>query len=271
MKREPNTAAAKHSQGDTAQSPASAARPLTPSGPPAGALQPTPKRRNGSLRSVLLALLLAPTLALAAAGKVTHVSGPFFAMGTDGSKRVLAVGSEVSAGDTLITEGKTYARIKFADQGDVTLRPDTQMKVESYAFNQAKPDEDSAVLSLFKGALRTLTGLIGKRGNKDAYRLSTATATIGIRGTTFGATVCPGPACAPDMAPGTYVNVADGAIQVGGPTGGDGLLVSAGQFGYVPPAGTPQLLPTDPGLIPRFTPPPGFTEGGGSGQPCEVR
>ncbi len=253
-----------YSRGDTA---AKTAHPATPA-PRVGVT--VVRRIKRALMPLLATALLAPTLALAAAGTVTHVSGPFFAVGSNGAKRVLAVGSEVNAGDTLITEDKTYARIKFADQGDVTLRPDTQMKVESYAFNQAKPEEDNAVLSLFKGALRTLTGLIGKRGNKDAYRMSTATATIGIRGTTFGATVCPSPACGPDMGPGTYVNVADGAIQVGtaGGTAG-GVLVSAGQFGYVPPSGAPKLLDKDPGIIDRFQPPDNFNNSGN--QPCEVR
>lgn len=231
--------------------------------------------RNRRWRQALVAGLLAaaPVLALAAAGTVTHVSGPFFAVAADGSKRVLAVGSEVNAGDMLITEERTYARIKFIDQGDVTLRPDTQMKVEAYAYNQAKPEEDNAVFGLFKGALRTLTGLIGKRGNKDAYRMATATATIGIRGTTFGATVCPSPACAPDMPAGTYVNVSDGKIVVGGAGGGEGLQVTAGQFGFVPPQGNPALLASDPGLATRFQPPPSFftDKQGNASQPCEVR
>ena len=233
---------------------------------------PHPVRGAGRARTALFAaLLVAPTLALAAAGQVTHLSGPLFALGPDGARRVLAVGSEVNQGDTLITEARTYARVKFADQGDVTLRPDTQLKVERYAFNQAKPDEDSAVLGLFKGALRSLTGLIGKRGNKDAYRMNTATATIGIRGTTFGATVCPSPACPPDLPPGTYVDVSEGAIQVTPPGATAGLLVSAGQFGFAPPAGTPQLLANDPGVLKSFQPPPAFTQQGNSSDPCEVR
>lgn len=230
------------------------------------------RRAHGAPRKALLAALLAvPTLALAAAGQVTHLSGPLFALGPDGTRRALSVGSEVNQGDTLLTEARTYARVKFADQGDVTLRPDTQLKVERYAFNQAKPDEDSAVLGLFKGALRSLTGLIGKRGNKDAYRMNTATATIGIRGTTFGATVCPSPACPPDLPPGTYVDVSEGAIQVTPPGATTGLLVSAGQFGFAPPAGTPQLLATDPGVVKSFQPPPAFTQQGNSTDPCEVR
>jgi len=38
--------------------------------------------------------------------------------------------------------------------------------------------------------MRTVTGLIGKRGNQNAYRIGTATATIGIRGSTGDTMVC---------------------------------------------------------------------------------
>lgn len=47
---------------------------------------------------------------------------------------------------------------------------------------QDKPQEDSAFFRLIKGGLRTVTGLVGKRGNQDAYRIGTSTAMIGIRG-----------------------------------------------------------------------------------------
>lgn len=148
-------------------------------------------------RSLLLTLCALFVLTLsgqgyAAVGKVVNVSGPLFAVASTGAKRVLSVGSDVEQGDTLITEEKTYARVKFSDQGDITLRPGTQLKVDNYAFSQEKPSEDNVALSLFKGALRSVTGLIGKRGNQDAYKLQTATATIGIRGTDYVVEYVPG-------------------------------------------------------------------------------
>jgi hypothetical protein len=139
-----------------------------------------------------LLLLCAGWAQAQSAGQVVNVSGPLFAIKGDGARRVLAVGSSVDQGDMLITEEKTYARIKFTDQGEITLRPGTQLKVESYAFAQTEPTKDNVVFGLFKGALRSLTGLIGKRGNQEAYRLQTATATIGIRGTQFIAELVPG-------------------------------------------------------------------------------
>lgn len=243
----------------------------------------------------LWAGLLMSQFAWAAAGKVSHVSGPLFAVGPDGSKRVLVVGSDVHQGDTLLTEDKTYARIKFSDQAEVTLRPGSQLKVERYSFAEAQPTQDSAVLGLFKGALRTVTGLIGKRGNREAYSMTTATATIGIRGTTYGAIICPHPSCPPELPEGTYIDVNEGAIEVGTvpPVGcampgsssnlppcpplPPAIVLTAGQFGFVPPIGAPQILPAAPPIDPPKLP-PAFesssiqSQGSSSvGSPCEVR
>lgn len=98
----------------------------------------------------------------------------------------------MSAGHTLVTGAGAYARMEMTDGGEMVLRPDSQLKVESYKFVQAKPAEDSFIFSMLKGGLRTVTGLIGKRGDKDAYELKTFTATIGIRGPQFDLRVCDG-------------------------------------------------------------------------------
>jgi hypothetical protein len=83
-----------------------------------------------------------------------------------------------------VTEKGTYARIKFIDNGEITLRPNTQFKIENFSYEAAKPEADGAFFTLLKGGLRSITGLLGKR-NHDKFGLNTPTATIGIRGTTF--------------------------------------------------------------------------------------
>jgi hypothetical protein len=131
----------------------------------------------------------------------------------------------------------------------MVLRPDSQLKIESYKFVEAKPAEDSVVFSMLKGGLRTVTGLIGKRGNKDAYELKTFTSTMGIRGTQFDLRVCQGNCGA--LADGTYLAVRFGAVQA---TNAQGTMpVAAGQVAYVPPQRPPVILPRDPGI--GFTPP----------------
>ncbi|WP_338849727.1 FecR family protein [Massilia sp. W12] len=139
------------------------------------------------LSAVLCGLWLAgigQALAAQVVGTVLNVSGPLLAQKVDGSVKILTNRSEVEQGDTLISEKNTYARIKFVDNSEVTLKPNSQFRVNNFVYDETRPQEDSAVLSLIKGGLRSITGLLGKR-NKERYSLNTPTATIGIRGTTF--------------------------------------------------------------------------------------
>lgn len=174
--------------------------------------------------------------AWAAAGEVTHLSGILSVKHADGSTKVLSIKSEVQPGDTLNTQEDTFARVKFADGGEVVLRPNTQLKVESFAYDAAKPESDSFVLNMLKGGLRAVTGLLGKR-NRDKVSFTTPTATIGIRGTHFGALFCNNDcgnvptATGKPPENGLHVDVVSGAVSV--QNGGGQQVVNAGQFAYV--------------------------------------
>lgn len=232
------------------------------------------------------------------AGTVRNLSGPLMAKKADGRVKVLSVKSEVEEGDTLVSEKNTYALIKFIDNSEITLKPGSSFKIESFAYDEAKPDADSATFSLVKGGLRSVTGLLGKR-NKEKFSMKTPTATIGIRGTTFiahyvppppaggrlelntglvrapgGVPLQPGsgagrgetgsaskaPAAPPPLAPGLHLNVTDGAIIV--TNSGGSLGFQAGQFGYVPSVNQPPVIvPSNPNI--QFVPPPSFDMGSG--------
>jgi len=250
--------------------------------------------------TAIKALLLLATLCwgipawAVVAGTVVQLSGPLIAKKADGGLKILSMKSEVESGDTLVTEKNTYAMIKFIDNGEITLKPSTTFKIDDYAYDAGKPDGDSASLSLVKGGLRSITGLLGKR-NKERFALKTPTATIGIRGTTFivdyvepseqavaasrlaywmastaalGDSGVPGvvplqlaqntapPTPANGMNPGLYVQVLDGVINL--TNGGGTQNFSAGQFGFTPGFQQPPvILPSNPGL--QFTPPPSFS------------
>ncbi|NHZ62667.1 FecR family protein [Massilia genomosp. 1] len=217
------------------------------------------------------------------AGTVIKLSGPLMVKKADGAVKVLAVRSEVESGDTLMSQKNTYAQIRFIDNSEMTLRPDTTFVIEAFAYDGAKPEADSASFSLVQGGLRSLTGLLGKR-NKEKFSLKTPAATIGIRGTTFVAQyVAPGvpPKGAPSTGqpPGLYLSVLDGAIIVSNKGGSSNF--SAGQFGFTPSLTvTPVLVPVSPAI--RFSPPPSFSvsqapgangasKGATQGVDCEVR
>ena len=139
-----------------------------------------------------LSLAVVPAMAQAseAAGKIGYMNGALVAQRADGTVKVLAPKSEIFVGDLLITAKDSFAQVNLNDGTQMTLRPNSNLRIEAFQFRQEAPQADNAVLRLLKGGFRTLTGLIGKRGNPDAYKLRAATATIGIRGTDYSARLC---------------------------------------------------------------------------------
>jgi len=212
------------------------------------------------MRYPLLAFAFATVLACGPAavfanGTVTQLSGTLSVKKADGSVRILSQRSQIESGDTVSTERDSYAQIRFTDGAQVTLKPSTAVKIDSFKFTEDKPQEDSFLYSLVKGGLRAVTGVVGKRSS-DKYQFGTATATVGIRGTTFNADDCVnerGSECA-RLESGVYVGVSDGEIVVRNAQGELGL--AAGQFGLIAPNQRPLFLSTDPGL--QFTPPATF-------------
>jgi len=203
------------------------------------------------LSILLLGAFLAWPLAAAAQASVQFLSGTLNVQRADGTVQLLSEKSEIKVGDVVNTEKNSFAQIKFTDGGQITLRPETRVKLDEYAFNDKEPVRDGFTMSILKGGMRAVTGLIGKRFNRDAYKVKTATATVGIRGTDFVALVIPPGA---GLEAGTYVTVTQGAVAV--LAGGAEQLVGVGQTGFSPSATLPpRLIPTPPRLpqIPAVT------------------
>ena len=206
--------------------------------------------------------------AAASVGQVTHLSGTLTAKRADGSTKLFSVKSEVQEGDTLSTEQDTYARIKFTDGAEVVLRPSSQLKIAAYSFNQAKPEADNVLMNMLKGGFRAVTGLVGKR-NKDAVNFGAVTATIGIRGTHFGALICQndcgGVPTVSGKPPenGLHLDVADGAIVVKNAAGQQ--VITTGQFGFVQSANSlPVVVPPSQGI--QVTMPTSISQNATSGR-----
>lgn len=233
-----------------------------------------PQRGSHLLRQFLpwalaLALLGASMAAHAqqVVGQVTHLSGVLSVRHADGTRKVLGLKSAILQGDTLITERETYTRVKFVDNAEIVLRPGSEVSVDKYVYDEKKPESDSVAIGLVKGGLRAVTGLVGKR-NHEAVNFNTPTATIGIRGTNFGAIFCqadcggiPTATGAPPS-PGLYVDVSSGAVLLSNQGGQQ--LFNAGQFGYVPSMNQPPIIvPPASGL--QFTMPPSISQNNSNG------
>ena len=167
-------------------------------------------------------------------------------------KQALKKGDKVSVGDRLMTPEGTFVQIKFFDQGEMIMRPGTEVLIKDYNFEEVNPQADKAEFILAKGGLRRLTGLIGKRGDKSADQFKTPTSTVGIRGTVYEAMVCSqGAIGCEKLDPGEYFACKSGVIEISNAYGS--VELKAGQFAESKKE-PPKILDNDPG-IPPMNPP----------------
>ncbi len=219
-----------------------------------------------SAASFLIALTLSFSALAAAdeAARITHTAGTVGIQGGDGVVRLASVNSAVRAGDTVTTEKNSIVRLQFKDGAQITLRPESSYRVEGYYYEPNEPKKDSFVSSLLKGGMRAITGLVGKRGNRDAYKNDVQVATMGIRGTRYGVRLCEtkevgGKArsscedivqigkASTTPKDGLFAEVTEGAVSI--TNDGGEKVVSLGEFAYVADKGTRAiLLPEDPGI-----------------------
>jgi len=118
-------------------------------------------------------------------GSVKVARGVVTAQSANGVARLLSPGAKLEEGDVLSTATRSYAVIEMGDGARMTVRPRSVLALEEYKFEK----QESAVLRLFRGGLRAITGFISKR-NRNAFKIRTPVATIGIRGTAFEARLC---------------------------------------------------------------------------------
>ncbi|MFQ5760202.1 MAG: FecR domain-containing protein, partial [Acidiferrobacterales bacterium] len=117
-------------------------------------------------------------------GEVILANGTFLAIQSDSSSRSLTRGSEFYQGDRLWTGPTTKAQVRFSDGAIMTLRADTEFRVDEYEFDNKNKGRNKSLFTLVKGGFRTITGLIS-RLKPESYRVKTSYAIVGVRGTTY--------------------------------------------------------------------------------------
>jgi hypothetical protein len=268
---------------------------------------------NYRTRTITALLTLLPLFAAPGAradtptATIAQLSGWVMAVKADGKVKALATGSKVEAGDTLVTEKDSFARLALGDSSETVLGPQTTLKVE-------RRSDQGTAFSLAAGSLQvagraggitvnvggtTIAGAASYIVNylpSDAQALAAAQqlylrsslaaatpAVLSDAGTDMPlreiiAQAFPAMPKAAGLPSGLYVSVIDGAINLSNKGGSTNF--SAGQFGYTASVlRPPMVLPANPGL--NFTPPPAFssskapatsTAGGKAGPvDCEVR
>ena len=163
----------------------------------------------------------------------------------------LVAGANVQAGDAVVTGAASHAQIRFADDGLVALKPDTEFRIETYVYNGRVDGNERAVFRLVRGGFRTVTGQIGKVDH-DRYSVVTTQATIGIRGTHFVLQECIADECRETPAstpypPGAYCGVLDGRVAALTPFGNAEFGLR--EYFFVPPGAGPQRLIAPPTFL----------------------
>jgi FecR protein len=205
----------------------------------------------GKLTKSLGSLLTAwCSVALADSGKFQFVHGDVTVTRDNGSSMIPSKGDRLEEGDVIATGTQAQAQLVMNDGGLISMRPDSRLRIDQFRFNGKADGSEQGVFGLLKGGFRAITGLIGKV-NKDNYKIRTATATIGIRGTDHETLYIapPAPGETPIGPPGTYnkVNVGQTFLQ----TAAGRLELSSNQVGFAPAVGNtpPQRIPTIPDFL----------------------
>lgn len=122
------------------------------------------------------------TNSVQASAKLVGAQGEIYAAEGSGQRRRLVDGGSIYPGETVETGTGARGVLAFRDDSRLTLGAGTRFRVDNFVFDEKNPSEGRFLVSLLRGSVRALTGLIGKANNRNVG-FTTSTATIGIRGT----------------------------------------------------------------------------------------
>jgi hypothetical protein len=189
-------------------------------------------RRRAARRAAaaIAAAFLCTLLADAAPGaEIGSIGSPVIVVNTvtgtlkTQEPRVLRVGVDVFANETVRTAEKSVARIVFEDQTKLEIGALSEVVLDRFVYDPNRSNSEVAV-SIAKGIARFTTGVLAH----ESYKINTPTATIGVRGTTLDL-------LADER--GTWVYVESGSVTV--TANGVTVVVNAGQSTFAPVGGTP--------------------------------
>ena len=143
--------------------------------------------KEWSVSSVILAWGIAGFFSAASAfgaAVVQEAKGDVRAGATPAQSKPITPHQRVLPGTVVTTGPGSQAILLFDDGQAVALHENTQFRIEDFSFRPQEPEADRAVFVLLQGALRALTGILGKR-SPGVFSLRVPQATIGIRGTDF--------------------------------------------------------------------------------------
>jgi hypothetical protein len=186
--------------------------------------------------------------AVQASARIVTAQGDVFAVDGAGQRRRLVGGGSVYPGDVVETARGAQAILAFRDDTRITLGSQTRFRLDNFVYDGGNAGEGRFLASILRGSVRALTGLIAKANNRNVG-FSTATATIGIRGTGFDV-LCTGPCAGEPGDPNAGLTLWTwlGSIEVG-QAGQTALeVLQAGQGLFIPASGAIQQITNQPNM-----------------------
>ncbi len=216
------------------------------------------KLKNAMLMMALAAVY--PMQSFAAAGIAQFSAGDVTLRRGAGADQLIK-GRDIESGDAIVTGANGRAQVRFSDGGLVSLQPNSQFNISNYA-DKNDPKQDSFLVDLLRGGMRAVTGLIGKR-NRENFKVTTTTATIGIRGSAFNLAYNPDGS----LSVSTELDEIEVCTRAGciGLTAGESALVVSPQNAPIrtstraslptpEPRQEPQIAANQPGVVPTGGP-----------------
>jgi hypothetical protein len=136
-------------------------------------------------RKILLISIFPVTVWAAPIGDITEQTG-IGSLTRAQNELVAAVGANVELYDTLNT-GNGRIAVEFADEAELRLTEHSRVLIDEVIYDP-DPSKSKMAMKFAMGTARFTSGKLGMI-NKANIRIETPTATIGIRGTDFTATV----------------------------------------------------------------------------------
>jgi len=118
-------------------------------------------------------------------GSVSLVIGRAFSKSIHSDEYTrLATGALLYEGDSLKTESSGHIHVQLRDSGVISIRPNSELQIEVFQFDEANPQASSVKFNLIHGTTRSVSGSAAESA-KHRFRLNTPIAAIGVRGTDF--------------------------------------------------------------------------------------
>jgi hypothetical protein len=123
-------------------------------------------------------------LAADIAGRIIMARGDVQAINNKGAIRQLKRRDSIYSHEIIKTGVDSKVQIRFIDNALLALKAESELNIQAYVYSDVDDKDNQVLMELVAGGFRTLTGKIGK-GNKEAYKVNTPVASIGIRGTLY--------------------------------------------------------------------------------------